>query len=285
MNTPTASQAFAAERAADLLAQVKAGVAGVRSSQDWSKWLAQGARFYRYSFCNSMLITLAKPGATYVKGFQAWKSLGRTVKKGEKGIPILAPVFIKRENEGADGDATVQRVRFFKTVFVFDVSQTEGQDLDLVDIAPVLKGDGAALLSQLRASATALGFVVREEVLAADLGGFVEHNRFITLNSANDSLHQARTLIHELAHGLLKHCGSVLPRERKELAAETAAWIVCRELGVDADAYSFGYLAAWSAQTKDFAAQLEAAAEAAFKAARLITNALAVEQKASVVEA
>jgi hypothetical protein len=47
-------------------------------------------RFHRYSLYNVMLIASQKPDASYVAGFRTWNQLGRYVKKGEKGILILA---------------------------------------------------------------------------------------------------------------------------------------------------------------------------------------------------
>ena len=45
-------------------------------------------RFHRYSFHNLCLITIQCPTATRVAGFQAWRTMGRFVRKGEKGIAI-----------------------------------------------------------------------------------------------------------------------------------------------------------------------------------------------------
>jgi hypothetical protein len=39
-----------------------------------------------------MLIASQNPTATHVAGFHTWHKLGRFVKKGEKGILILAPI-------------------------------------------------------------------------------------------------------------------------------------------------------------------------------------------------
>src|ERR1700690_3156981 len=80
-----------------------------------------------------MLIASQKPTATHVAGFHAWHKLGRFVKKGEKGILILAPVIRKRaENNGeADPDESSTAVGF-RAAYVFDVSQTEGQELPTI---------------------------------------------------------------------------------------------------------------------------------------------------------
>jgi hypothetical protein len=70
-------------------------------SETLRQYLAAMARFHRYSWHNVMLIASQKPNATHVAGFQAWHKLGRFVKKGEKGILILAPIIRKKaENNG-----------------------------------------------------------------------------------------------------------------------------------------------------------------------------------------
>ena len=60
------------------------------------EYLAAMARFRRYSWHNIMLIASQKPNATHVAGFHAWHKLGRFLKKGEKGILILAPIIRRR---------------------------------------------------------------------------------------------------------------------------------------------------------------------------------------------
>jgi N-terminal domain of anti-restriction factor ArdC len=63
------------------------------------------SRFHKYSWGNLLLIAFQRPSALHVAGFHTWKSLGRFVKKGEKGIMILAPIVVKRS---PDKDATVE---------------------------------------------------------------------------------------------------------------------------------------------------------------------------------
>lgn len=50
------------------------------------------ARFHTYSFGNVLLILRQNPEATTVAGYRTWQTLGRQVRKGERGIQILAPV-------------------------------------------------------------------------------------------------------------------------------------------------------------------------------------------------
>jgi len=99
-------------------------------SEMLTQYLAAIGRFHCYSLRNVMLIASQKPTATHVAGFHAWHKLGRFVKKGEKGILILAPV-VRRKNESeqqSEMDESSTAVGF-RAAHVFDISQTDGQEL------------------------------------------------------------------------------------------------------------------------------------------------------------
>src|SRR5215210_5364683 len=67
------------------------------------------ARFHKYSWHNVTLIASQRPTATRVAGFQAWRTMNRFVRKGEKGIAILAPIVGRREAESASDNARTVR--------------------------------------------------------------------------------------------------------------------------------------------------------------------------------
>src|SRR3984893_12867513 len=100
-------------------------------SEKLKQYLAAMARFHRYSLRNIMLIASQRPDATHVAGFHAWHQLGRSVKKGEKGIMILAPMVVKQKEPPPAREApeAESRVAGFRTAYVFDVTQTDGQPL------------------------------------------------------------------------------------------------------------------------------------------------------------
>ena len=85
------------------------------------------ARFHKYSWHNVCLIASQCPTATRVAGFQTWRTMGRFVRKGEKGIAIMAPIIGRREAE-SEGD-NARTVRGFRAAYVFDVDQTDGEPL------------------------------------------------------------------------------------------------------------------------------------------------------------
>jgi hypothetical protein len=79
------------------------------------------ARFHRYSFHNVALIAMQCPTATRVAGFQTWRSMGRCVRRGEKGIAILAQIVGRRATETAgDESEPTKSVVAFRAVHVFD---------------------------------------------------------------------------------------------------------------------------------------------------------------------
>src|ERR1700680_222000 len=99
-------------------------------SEMLTQYLAAIGRFHRYSPRNVMLIASQKPTATHVAGFHTWHTLGRFVKKGEKGILILAPI-VRRKKESAEQNETDESSTAvgFRAAYVFDVSTNVAQTL------------------------------------------------------------------------------------------------------------------------------------------------------------
>src|SRR5713101_837004 len=85
------------------------------------------ARFHKYSWHNVCLIASQYPTATRVAGFQTWRTMGRFVRKGEKGIAILAPIVRRRKTDAADDDS--KTVLGFRAAYVFDIASTDGEPL------------------------------------------------------------------------------------------------------------------------------------------------------------
>ena len=111
----------------ETLERLTNGIAQLTSSDSWTTWLRVQARFHRYSFSNALLVALQCPGATRVTGFHTWRRLGRTVRRGESALWILAPVTRRVVSDDTEQQTGV--VTAFRAVPVFDISQTTGQDL------------------------------------------------------------------------------------------------------------------------------------------------------------
>lgn len=266
-------------KAADLTAQVAKGVVQVMTSEDWKKNLEFQSKFWNYSFRNQMLITWQKPEASLVAGFQKWRSMGRHVKKGERGIAILAPLVVKKKEKDKNGKEVEKRgLAGFRVAYVFDVSQTKGAKLP-VQADHKLKGAAPeGLFEALEKITRDQGLGLELEDLEAGLGGYVNKEK-IVINSNNDELQQVKTLAHELTHFFCGHTekrGQELTRDHRELEAESGAYIVGQALGLDFSEYSFNYLASWSRGKdmeevqKDLVKAGEVAAKAAKKLLKLL---------------
>ena len=107
-------------------------IAEAKDDEHFKKWLAVQARFHNYSWGNTMLIMLQKPDATKVAGFCTWKKQKRRVRKGERGILIWVPCLNKKKTERLDNEdepVITQSLSGFRIGYVWDVSQTEGDEL------------------------------------------------------------------------------------------------------------------------------------------------------------
>lgn len=244
------------DKVKNALETLEKGILDLTSSEMWKRYLQTLSLFHNYSFGNHVLILAQMQHATQVAGFNTWKKFGRSVKKGEKGIQILAPMKVKVEkeqtealvgeqerdlNEAEKKSKTVSTSYIrFRVVYVFDISQTTGEPLP--EVAHVLEGD-CALYEKLKERC--LFPIIEQEDCGGANGYYHLTDRTITILSTNSELQKAKTLIHEWAHGIL-HQETRLDRSSMEVEAESVAYSVCHALGLDTSSYSFGYVASWA---------------------------------------
>lgn len=193
-------------------------------------------RFHRYSWHNVALIATQCPTATRVAGFQTWRTLGRFVRKGEKGIAIMAPI-IGRRRDATDDDA--KGVLGFRAAYVFDLAQTDGEPLAETAEA---SGDPGSKTEALRAAIVERGIVIEA---VDDLGGALgtsSGGRIQILNGLS-AAEEFVVLAHEYAHELL-HRADDRPasRDTRELEAEAVAFVVGEAVGLDTREASRDYL-------------------------------------------
>ena len=257
------------DRAA-LLAQLTEGIGSLTTSTAWHRYLDVQSRFHRYSFHNVLLIAAQCPEARRVAGFGAWRKLHRSVRRGERAIWVVAPMVARRPGTGPDEDRSV--ISGFKLVPVFDIGQTDGAPLPAV--CHRLEGDPpAALYSRLVEVAGNLGFAVVDHSFAAGTNGDCSHAlRRIRVESAVSQAQRVKTLAHELAHAVLHE--EVDDLARAELEAESAAYVVCRALGIDSGCYSFGYVASWAGGGAPAVAGIKASGDRIHAAARAVLGPL-----------
>jgi len=234
-----------------LVEQLASETDAARQSQLFADYLRVCGLFHNYSWHNCMLIWSNKPDARHVAGFQTWKKMGRYVKAGSKGIPIFAPMFFKEKNEETGEES--RRV-WFKVVYVFDVSQTDGASLP--DLPTGCDGDGEPLGERLLSFASARGITVETRKLDGDAKGYAENKgKSIALDSDLGSGERAAVLIHELSHCLLHFAESKPKCKQRELEAEATAFVVASHFGLAPQ--SGFYLASYGVTAADLLDSLE----------------------------
>ncbi len=227
-------------------------------------YLTTLGRFHRYSFGNVLLIACQRPDATHVAGFHTWKKLGRSVRKGEHGVAILAPMVSRRKADAMDLDRSDDEpenitsrpsVCGFKVVYVFDVSQTDGEPLP--QFARVI-GEPGAELKRLRSAVRSQGIGLEYAfppggALGTSTGGS------ITVRPDLPPAEEFSVLVHELAHELL-HKGerrSQTTKTVRETEAEAVAFAVSQAVGLDTTLRSSDYIQLYRGSKETLAESLE----------------------------
>jgi antirestriction protein ArdC len=217
--------------------------AKARSSEEVLAYLDFMSQFHNYSFYNTVSIFFHCPTATHVAGYVAWQKLGRYVRKGEVGIPILAPCF-KKKDDATDDDETDRTIAFYKVVYVFDVSQTDGEPLPEAPITA--KGSDQGLLSVLEQITAKHGIHLEYKPFTGSHHG-TSYGGSIEIDDRLEPAGKVSVLLHELAHEFLHHQRedrTLSSSQQRELEAEATAYVVCSHFNVDTAA--FNYLALWN---------------------------------------
>ena len=268
------------EKLKEITASIEQGIQDLFQSDKYAEYLRTMSRFHSYSVRNTILIHMQRPDATAVAGFNAWKKkFQRNVKKGEKGITILAPTPFKKKIEEKkldpvtkspmldhDGNVIMEEkeveIPLFRPVKVFDVSQTEGKPLP--QLSSPLTGEVQnyeIFMEALRRTSPVPIAInpIREE----GVDGFLDLDaRDITVKEGMGQMQTVRTTIHEIAHAVLHlkeqnrlsaTAGTeqeTKPKDRntKEVEAESVSYAVCQYFGLQTGEYSFGYIAGWSSE-------------------------------------
>jgi hypothetical protein len=211
-------------------------------SDTLKQYLATMSRFRKYSWQNSLLICTQFPAATHVGGYQFWLKMRRHVRKGEKGIAILAPIVgRKRTSDDLPTEDEQTRLFGFRSCHVWDVSQTEGDSLP--EFATV-KGDPGAYTDRLKAFAAAKGIALEYSDRIAPAKGTSSGNR-ITLLPSLEPAEAAAVLVHELAHSMMHFTErrSQTTKTVRETEAEAVAFVVSSAIGLDVNSACSDYVA------------------------------------------
>lgn len=223
-------------------------------SESLKRYLTVMGRFHRYSWNNCFMIALQKPDATFVAGFHRWLQLGRYVRKGETGIAIFAPLAYRKRDEASPSDGEIE-VRGFKAVHVFDVSQTEGEELP--ELAGI-NGEPGLLLIVLEELIRTSGIALVDEDLPPGTHG-VSRKGEIAIATGLASGERFAVLAHELAHEWLHDLEQRkgLAKTVRETEAEAVAFVVCNAFGLDCSTRSSDYIQLYQGDQETLVGSLE----------------------------
>jgi len=255
------------QRLQDAKTALEDGLKALQSSDDWRRMLEGMAQVGalsvgRYSFQNQILIWQQRPGTRLAATFQTWREHGRFVRKGEKGMCILAPIVKKVAEDDADDEAKELRLVGFRLVTVFGVDQTDGDALPEVQL-PNITADEAfeGSVETLREIALSIDgnpvsgmeFRTRQEGDPRSALGWYnpKTKHIVVLTDGQSRAQQFSTLCHEVAHAVLHPIGDPHGAPEREVEAESTAFVICHALGLDTSKASFPYVAVWASRDRD----------------------------------
>jgi hypothetical protein len=243
-----------------------------RASEELQAWLDVQSCFHDYSYRNTLLIKHQCPGATKVAGYNTWTNeFDRYVQQGESAIWIWAPIIAKQCPECGNSKSYHTRsdceydetppetwrrgLVGFKPVPVFDVSQTDGEPLPELETTTYDDGAGDELVRALLDAAPEFGvratLVPPEEWTHGDAAGVCadrsayDCSLLVDVKDVENRAQVASVLAHEYAHALLHFdVEDPVERAKREVEAESTAYVVSRYFGLDASRSAF-YVAAW----------------------------------------
>lgn len=272
------------DRIKELTDKLEQGIKDIFNSEKYKEYLNVMSKFHNYSPRNTLLILMQNPHATRVAGFNAWKeNHNRTVKKGERGIKIIAPApfTVKKETEKIDpktnkpfkdknGNPVMEETEItipsYKVTTVFDLSQTEGEPLPT--LANKLTADVENFKDFFKTLRKVSPVPIKFENIQSGANGYYHlEEKFIAIQKGMSEAQTLKTAIHEIAHAKLhalpekgqEQETSKIDDRTREVQAESIAYTVCQHFGIDSSDYSFGYVAGWSSSkdTKELTASLD----------------------------
>jgi antirestriction protein ArdC len=264
-NGSRTSSSEQATRVAVLTDKLHASVTDLTSSDNWTRMLGTVAKFHRYSARNMLLLLIQAEERgteiTRVAGYRTWQTLGRQVRRGEKSYEVLAPLrhrlsLDEAAERAAAGDAVydpegrpIMVVRGFRIEHVFDISQTDGEQLATLPAVPYLGGDRpGGLWEAIAELVTEDGYKIIRQTLAGGVRGETNYtDRIVTVGDELSSAEAAHILTHELGHIAADHeHRHDISRAQRETEADSIAYVVCSALGLDVGEKATFYVAQWS---------------------------------------
>lgn len=226
-------------------------------SEKYLQLLQTMRKMHNYSLINKLLLFSQKEDVSMCLGFTKWKDLGYVPRRGEHGLKVIAPIFIKQEKEEMKEDGTIEKItedkQLYKVAFTFDVSQVvnikTGEPYP--SFVTDLKDPVAEYYSYLTAVEAVSPVPIRyEEIKGGVHGYYATAGHEIVIRNDMPELQTLKTLVHEITHArtynYLKNME--VDRSTHEIIAESCAYIICTELNLSPSVgeYSFPYLCSWS---------------------------------------
>lgn len=258
------------QRMKEITERLEQGVKDIFTSEMYANYLRTMSQFHSYSFNNTLLIHLQKPEASLVAGYQTWqKKFHRQVRRGEKGIQIIAPAPIRTREEiekvdpatmepvlKPDGTPEMEEVEYiiprFRVTTVFDVSQTEGEPLPELE-TPELLGSVENYEIFMQAIRDISPVPIRfDEIESGAKGYYSSVDKEIVIQKSMSESQTMKTGIHEVTHAklhdrdIMEEMDEKKDQMTREVEAESVAYTVCQYFGLDTSDYSFPYIAGWS---------------------------------------
>ncbi len=234
MNTEQAKQ-LSEEAISRLMQALESG-----HSEALKSYLRVMSRFHKYSWGNVLMIYSQRPDATHVAGFHAWLGLNRHVRKGEKGIVILAPMIGRKKDRDEVAEDEGKRLFGFRAAHIFDVSQTDGEALPEFATA---QGDPLDFTARLKEFVAAQGISLEFSDDIRPAKGMSSGGKITILPSLSPA-EEFAVLVHETAHELL-HRGErrhQTTQTVRETEAEAVAFVVASAIGLDLNTSSADYI-------------------------------------------
>ena len=263
------------DRLREITDSIEQGIKDLFESDKYRQYLRTMSRFHRYSVNNTLLIAMQRPDATRVAGYNKWRDqFGRHVRKGEKGIQIIAPTPYKKKIDAVkvdpdtkapvldqDGNAVMEEIEIkipmFRVVSVFDVSQTEGRPLPEIvsDLTGNIQQYDTFMEALQRSSPVPISI---EPITPTTDGYFSLTDQSITIRAGMSEVQTVCASVHEIAHAKLHNYAVANTQSEqfeetpkrdqrtKEVEAESIAYAVCQYYGIETAENSFGYIAGWS---------------------------------------
>ena len=262
----------------DILLKLEEGLLALQSSDNWKSFLKVAATLHNYSFNNILLAMQQREGGvTRLAGYGAWQKLGRQVIAGEKALKIMAPLMWKVEDKETGEKKSM--LGGFRLVSVFDISQTEGEDLTY-NITKRVEGI-SDLARKVELACKGFDIPVVYEDLEKARGYWHPKKKFIAIDSKSslDDAMTARTFVHELAHALHGHgTEATYNYNLGELEAESTAFVVCDHFGIDTSDTTFGYISMYKGKAS--VDELKKSGTRIMKVAKKIINAIEANEVA-----